>query len=466
MSVRRSLFVLLIVVLILPVWFFNSQVRRPLRADVERVSNLQLYEVRPADVALSVSAIGRLEAEEVASLSFLVPGRVATLLVQQDDYVLQGDVLAELDNTLQRIAYEQATLNLERTRLDMQDMLEPDETQITLAEAAVNSAWGAYNSVVNSVTDGDIRSAELAYEQAVEAIDIARRARDGVGGLFGGDSIQWEQANARYGEATFNAEIARLQAEQLRTSTAPGATAAYRGVLQAQAELERVKAGPPPVQIEAAEISIRQAENQVDRAETAFNRTRLIAPFDGVISTLNAEVGALVAPGVDVVQLADVSPLRLTIQVDEIDLGLIAVGMPVRVELDALPDVEFPARLQSIAPISSNSGGIVNYAVGVTLEVEDPRARVGMTAEATIIIEESTDVLTVPNLYIRLERDAVNNTERAFVNVLQDDNTLQEVEIELGLRGQESSEVISGLQANDLIAIDPSGGGLSSFIGF
>lgn len=454
MSVRRSLWVLLVVTFLLPALIFTRQPGGTARETQERLQNLQLYEVRRNDVELSVSAIGTLAAEQTISLSFLTAGRVSKLYVQRDDYVLAGDVLAGLDNTAQRIAYDQALLQLERARLDLQDTMQVDENTLRIAQAAVDTAWGSYLSLENAVSDGDIQSAQLAYQQAQEAYNAAIRSRNDIGGQFGGDSPEWDLANARVGEASFNVEIARLQIDQLRTQTQPGLNAAYQRVIQAQRELERVQAGATPFEIEAAEIAIEQAEGQVERARTNFDRTILTAPFDGVVSSLNIEVGALVGPGLSIIEMADVSPLQLQVLVDEIDINIIDVGMPVRVELDALPDVEIPARLVSIAPIGTNVGGIVNYEVDIELQAEDPRARAGMTAEATVIVEDAPDVLTVPNPYIRLDR----RTGQAFVNVLResenDETFIEEVEVQIGLQGQESSEIVTGLQEGDLIAID------------
>jgi HlyD family secretion protein len=453
MSVRRSLGVLFLVIVLLPLVVFTTQNRPSNQSNAEQLRNLQVYEVQRGTVALSVSAIGRIEADQSVELSFLAPGEVQEVLVERDDYVLAGDPLVRLDNTNQRIAYEQALLAVDQSELQLQDLLTVDDSQIRLAEAAVDAAWGTYLSAEQSISDEDISAAELAYQQAQEGVEAARIERDRIGGQFGGDSTEWESANARLGEATFQAEIARLQAQQLRTANQPQLNAAYAGVIQAQRELDRVQAGPADLDIDNSETAIIQAENQLERAETSLNRTTLEAPFDGVISALNTEVGGLVAPGVTVVELTDISPLRLTVQVDEIDIDLVEVNQPVRVVLDALPDTTFPATVTDIAPLGTPSGGIVTYDVGVALDVNDPRVRVGMTAEATIVIDEETDVLSVPNLYIRRQRG-----EQASVTVLTEDNTLEEVEVTLGIQGRESSEITDGLDPGDLVAVSLGGG--------
>lgn len=440
MAVRRSLLVLLLLVTGLPFAVFVRAHQRDTSAVAEQLKTLQLYEVRRGTVTRSVSAIGVLEPQRTTQLSFTTGGRVSEVLVQRDDYVLAGDLLVRLDNTLQRIAYDQASLNVERAELALQDLLTVDEKAVKLAQAALDSAWGAYISVSGAVSEKDIAAAQLAYDQALQNVELAKQER----------YPQYQMYLVKVSEAETNAEIARLQLENLRNSTRPQSFAAYNRVLQAQAELDRVKAGAPQVQIDAATIAVEQAELQLARAATAYDRTFLRAPFDGVVAAVNVERGALVAPAVAVIELVDLYPLSLKVQVDEVDIALVREGLPVRVELDALPNVLLPARVKRVAPVGVNTGGIVSYEVQIELLENDPRARVGMTAEATIVVSEVTNVVTVPNLYLRIDRD----TQQAFVRVLRDDNTLEEVPVIIGLQGQENTQVLFGLSEGSLIAIE------------
>lgn len=453
MSVRRSLFVLMMVVLCLPIFVFNvyaNQIRTD--AQASGVQSLQLYQIERGDVEFTVSAIGTIEADEVVALSFTTGGRVRNVFVEQDDYVLAGDVAIELVNDSQRIAYEQSTLALERAELNMQDIMTVDETDLILAQANIDAAWGSYISLEQAVTPQDIRAAELQYEQAVAVYENLRSRRDQAVGGFGGPA--YVTLDAQTGAASFNMEIARLQWEDLQAGRRPQLNAAYARVIQAQRELEQVQAGPSQAQIDQAQFAIEQAEAQVNRAEIAYNRTTLAVPFDGIVSLLNVEVGSLVSTGQVVVELTDISPLHLTVQVDEIDIGVVQEGLPTRVVLDALPDVSFDAIVDQIALVGTNENGIVTYNVDLILQSDDPRLRVGMTAEATIVIERVENVVVVPNLYVRLDRA----TGRAYVNVLRGEGDVEEVEVQLGLRGIERSEVIAGLETGDVVAVNVSGG--------
>lgn len=450
MSVRRSLIVLVLVMVLVPSVVFvitagNTRAER--QQQLETLANLQRYTVDTGTVESIVSAIGTIQADQTVQLSFLTAGRADEILVSVGDYVFAGDALVRLDAEVQRIAYEQALLTLDNARLQLADAQSPPtEDELAIAQSAVDSAWGAYLSVQNAVTDEDIRAAELAYQQAYAAYEGLKAARDQAPGGFGGAA--YNQLDAQTGAASFQAEIARLRLEQLRGSTAPQANAAYARVLQAQKELERLQAGPQQFEIDSAQLAVDRAQSQVDRAQTALSRTVLTTPLEGVVSQVTAEVGAIVTPGLTVVEVTDVTPLRLTVQVDEVDIRLIREGMPATVELDALQDVTLPAVIEKIALSGQPVNGIVNYDVSFTIDVNDPRVRVGMTAEANIVIERREEVLALPNVYIR--RDGA----RAFVNVLKPDNSIQEVEITLGLQGRDSSEVLTGLRTGDVAVIN------------
>lgn len=446
MSVRRSLLVLALLTLLLPIAVFSIQGQQTNIQQTTSVNpdDLQPYTVTTGRVESVVSAIGSIKADQIVNLSFRVPGSVREVLVQTGDYMFAGEPLVQLDDTNQRIALDQASLTLDRAQIELDNLLSPvSEDDIRIAQANVDAAWGQYLSVENAVTPEDIRSAELAYEQAQEQ---QRIAEENAG--LPSNNLPTAQAGA----ASFNTEIARLQLEDLRTANIPQLNAAYANVVVAQREFDRVQAGPSPFQIDAAALTVRQAESQLRRSEVNLNRTTLRAPIDGLISNVTTEVGGLVAPGVTVIEMTDTSPLRLTVQVDEIDVRFLSAGIPARITLDALPGVSISATIERVSLLGTNNEGIVSYDVDVTLgEVADPRVRVGMTAEASIVVESREDVLIVPNFYIRLNR----LSGQAFVNVLRPDGTIDEVEVVLGLQGRDNSEITSGLVAGDVVVIDP-----------
>jgi HlyD family secretion protein len=424
-------------------------------------ANTQFYTVAPGVLTITVSALGAVEADNSARLAFTTGGRVAEVLAQTGDYVVSGDVIARLENTTQQLAFDQAVLAVEMARLRKQDLLAgPDSGQIAVAQANIDAALGSYAAAASSVSPSDLRAAELSYQQALNALENAQTARATA------SSGQPEQAyqilDAQVGQASFNAEIARLQLEALRSSGGGQAGAAWARVEQARAELAQIQAGPTQAQIDTADAAIAQAEAALERAQTALNETLLGAPFDGVITSLGLEAGALAAPGAAVGTIIDTEPLHVQVDVDEIDVREITEGMQAQITFDALADMVVGARVEQIALVGVNDGGIISYPVTLMLDSAiDPRVRIGMTAEAQVVVATRSDVLLVPNRFIRLDRQR----DRAFVNLVNAEGLLEEVEISLGLQGANDSEVVAGLRTGDVIAVNVGGDAIPAFGG-
>lgn len=453
---RRILGIVLVVVAVAAIYLLirNNQTASTGNAATARLQTAQI--VRDS-VVVAVRATGVVEAARAAQLSFETGGIVADVLVEEGQFVLAGQVLARLDDTAQRIAIEQAQWSVRIAELGLRQLeAPPDPGDISAAQANVSSAWAAYVDLRdNSVTEADVRAAELQYEQALAAWDAAEQASR--------DAHRSEASLAQVGAASFAAEIARLRLEQLRRGVPQESlNAALARVTQAQAQLRLLEAGPPQVQLDRAAVAVRQAELRLQRARQAYDDTILRAPFAGVVQQLAIQVGSLVAPGgLPAMALYDLSQLLIRVRVDEIDVVNIQAGQPVELTFDALPGRVFSATVKRVATTATQRDGIIGYDVLLTLPDAPEEVRVGMTAAATIILDEVPDVLVVPNLFVRLDRA----TGQAFVNVLLSDGTLEERAIQLGAQNDNVSEVVSGLEEGDTVAVDLSGGMFSFFEG-
>ncbi len=424
-------------------------------------ADLQFHVVGMGDVEVAVTAIGSVEPDQSANLVFSGSGLVAEIFAREGDFVTQGTPVARLDNDSQLIAVEQARLAVELARLRKEDLLSgPDAGEIAVAEANIAAARGAAIALQQVSSPEDLRAAELAVQQAEAALADAEQARRTAQG--GQPEQAYQLLEAQIGQASFNAEIARLQLDQLRSGNSAQVGAAYERIDQAQAQFDQLMAGPRQSQIDSADATIAQAEAALERAQLALDDTVLVAPFDGVINSLTIEVGAVVSQALPVGEILDVSPLRVQADVDEIDVRQIVEQMPARITFDALDDAAFAATLERIAVLGENNAGIINYPVVLRLEdVPDARVLTGMTAEASMVVESAQDVLVVPNEYVRLDR----RVDQAFVNVVTDDGVLEEIEIVLGLQGDDLSEIVSGLRAGDVIAVDLGGDTIPAFGG-
>jgi HlyD family secretion protein len=189
--------------------------------------------------------------------------------------------------------------------------------------------------------------------------------------------------------------------------------------------------------------SVREARMAVIRAD--LEKTRLLAPFDGVVAEINGELNEYVTPspiGIQTppaVDLIDTSCFYVTAPIDEVDVGEVALDQTARVTLDAFAGREFDGKVRRIADFVLDEE---KQARTVDVEVEfdadgETRLLAGYSADVEIIIERHDDVLRLPTEAV-LEGNAV---------YLFDANagTVQRRTIQTGLSNWDHTEVLGGL---------------------
>jgi HlyD family secretion protein len=340
--------------------------------------NIRTVAVDRGDLILTVNATGTIAPAQSVRLSFDAPGIVQEVLVEEGQSVTAGQLLARQDDSAQKLAVSQADANLSVAELTLQQVMSPpSEKDIAIAEASVKAAQGAYNALLGSVDRNAIRVAELRYQQAKTAWDDAITHRKDIGGRVPTDSPIYQLALAQEGQASFLSEIARLQVQILKRGVDGRALSAAKArVAEAQAQLERLKAGAPRIQIDRAQLAVDQARIAVDQAARQLDSTRLVAPFAGSVTAVNVKVGALAVNTVPAIVVTDASRLHVDVKVDEIDIGQLREGQPVRFTLDALPEETLTGSVERIALTANTSAAVVTYDVRVALDPTKALVRV------------------------------------------------------------------------------------------
>ena len=134
-----------------------------------------------------------------------------------------------------------------------------------------------------------------------------------------------------------------------------------------------------------------------------FRGSTVVAPMDGVVLTKNVEIGESITSGVSsfnagtvLFSVADTSRMLVKAGVNEVDIGKIRVGMPVRVTLDAYPKVLFKGKIDRIAPAVRLDDKVRVFDVEIRLDAQGRELRSGMTANIEVIRERKEKVLSVP----------------------------------------------------------------------
>jgi len=339
------------------------------------------------DLRQSVVSTGRVIATARIELGAQVAGTVAEVAVEEGDRVQAGALLVRLADDEPRAALAQAEATL-------------DEARARLRQLAVTA----------------LPVAEQARRQAASTLATARREHARINAL----AAQGFFSEARLDEALRNLD----QAEAQWRSTE----------LQAAAARPR---GSDHVLVAAREA---QAARAVEAARARLGWTRILARADAIVLKRRAEPGDVVTAGTRLISLG-AGPLQIELQVDEKNVGLLAVGKRATVVADAYADQPFEAEVLRIAPAVDAQRGTVQ--VKLALDPTPAFLVPDMTVSAEIAVASKAGALTLP---VEAIRDA--NGPDPWVLAVRDGRA-ERRSVRLGLRGTGRIELMQGLAAGD-----------------
>ena len=205
---------------------------------------------------------------------------------------------------------------------------------------------------------------------------------------------QVEQRQADVTKAKVEAANAKITYERQRRLVTSG--------LAAQADLDAAKA-----QYDGAVAQVQQAVAALSQAQTNLKYTKIISPIDGVVVDRQYDVGQTVAASFQAPTLfsiaQDLTKMQVQADVDQSDIGRIAVGQLARFTVDAYPDEEFRGRISQIRLNASVNQNVVSYPVIIEVPNPDEKLRPKMTANVTIDVAQVPNVLRVANAALRFK---------------------------------------------------------------
>lgn len=191
----------------------------------------------------------------------------------------------------------------------------------------------------------------------------------------------------------------------------------------------------------AAALKVAEADLAVMRAR--LQKTRIVAPFAGLLGARQVSPGAFVRAGSPITELAQVQRLRVTFSAPERYFAQLQRGAEVRVSTTAYPDHELLGKVRVIDPIVDL--GTRRVKVIATLDNPGGKFRPGMSANVTVILGERPNALVIPSEAVFVEGS------QALVFVIQADSTVARTPVELGTRLREDVEVVNGLTAGTMV---------------
>ena len=265
--------------------------------------------------------------------------------------------------------------------------------------------------------------------KANESITVVAEIDAAVTGLpfVEGGEIKRGELIAQLDDSQLSAEVAR--AEALRAQRQ-----AFYDRIFAIVEL---KAGAPQ-DLDDAAAALKVAEANLALANARFAKTKVIAPFDGIIGSRRVSIGAFLRSGQAITDLANIDAIRVNFSAPERYISLLRKGAAVTVSTTAYPGYELKGTIIVIEPILDSA----TRSARIIARVENPgrKFRAGMSANVSVILSERSQALTIPN------ESVFASGNETFVFVVQPDSIVARVSIKLGTRSAEVVEVLQGLE--------------------
>ncbi len=402
-------------VLLLSLILAGSIACNPFGGDEEEASQ-QLVEVVRGDLAISVSGSGNIEVSAEGKLAFGVGGRIDRIYVEEGDSVTKGDVLAGLDTDDLELALTQARVALTQAQVAV------NTANVTLRTArhSLDEAHDLYTWPEIKVAEADVDDAE-AYLQYVIDKDLPLV------------TLYYARARLDAAEAVLDAMIYDYDTEEVA--------------------IKKMEVALAEQSLELSQLSLGQAQQSLEYAREQLDEATITAPLDGVIAKIYSEEGDVIPPPAlssqVIIHLVDLTTIELNVEVDEIDIPDVKPGQRAIIDVDALPGVEFEGEVLTISPVAKEEAGVILYEVKVGFNVpEGSGLRVGMSAEADIVIVDRSNVLLVPDRAITKD-----NEGNPVVMVVVNEQT-EERPVVTGISDGFDTEIVSGLSEGEVVVVE------------
>ena len=328
---------------------------------------------------------------------------------------------------------------------------------VRVAEGSTVSEGDVLLTIKNDDLDRAVREAEISVRSAKAGVSSAQEAYDQTFKSYGSATAARTSAESR----AASGEVSLLDTSGMPPVSDTGATdgtdalpgASWADVQQAAAQLD------------SAKLALESAQQAYDQAVAQAGKRTVTAPSSGSVVVMNAVQGAALGAGGGagsgssgtLIQIADLSQMTVSVQVNEVDISRIAVGQAARVTFSALPGTMLDAQVTRISTVSSSDPNGYNYGV-VTYDVEllipdpVPELKPGMTASVEILLQHVPDAMTVPSSAL-----ATDDGTSFYVYVMTDPETqaCERRDVTVTAQSATNAAVEGDLQDGDLVVLDP-----------
>ncbi|WP_442485704.1 efflux RND transporter periplasmic adaptor subunit [Aeoliella sp. SH292] len=365
--------------------------------------------VERGDLIVGVSATGTLQPEEVVDVGAQVVGRVkefgldpntpeSTSREKRIDYgsmVEEGTVLARIDDMVYVAQRNQAKAALARANADL--------IQLQARREQADAEW---------------KRAQRLRELSVDSISPTAKARSG------GPAIK------------------------------------IRGISDSDYVLAKSNFEVAVANVAVGEAAVAQAQSSLDLAETNLGFTIIKSPVKGTIIDRRVNIGQTVVSSLNAPSLfliaKDLTRMQVWASVNEADIGVLKVGLPVSFTVDAFPDEVFRGAVEQVRLNASMTQNVVTYTVVVAVDNSNMRLLPYLTANVQFEVSKAADVLNISNAALRYQPSKNTMAPQNASRPQEEDNgatkptgtvwvqqgeTLKPIEVQLGTTDGARTEI-------------------------
>ena len=343
-----------------------------------------------------VTADAILSPINLANVTPKISAPVRRFLVNRGDHVRAGQLIAELESGDLAAAAEEAKFQYQQ------------------AQAAAATTTGATVVEDQTKAQADVQSAQSAFDAAKKLYD-SRVALQKEGAL-----------------AQKQVDETRLQMVQSQTQ-----------LETAQQHLRSLNSVSRQEAVKGAQAQANAAKAHADTLGVQLSYARILSPINGIVADRPANTGEMVAAGMPMISIVDISQVRAIANVPVKDAASIRVGRPARV---AGPDGDIPGTVTVVSPSANPNATTVE----VWVQIANPgeRLKPGATARVSIIAETNQNTLVVPTSAL------LNGDEgKQKVMVISADSVAHERPVTVGVRQGARVQILSGIQPGDQVVV-------------
>ena len=368
---------------------------------------------------------------------------IATSNVKKGEFAISITVPGEIRATNSR------TLTTPRTRFGNLQVtfLVPEGTTVKEGDPIVRFAT---TEVDKNISD---KESELGSLKA----DLEKLHADQASQMFELEA-SLKNANLAYQQAELQVEKMKFEAEVIRKDAEINKEKSRISREQAEKKIESKKIIDKSEE-EKQLLKIRQVENELTRAKTDKEQLTLKAPLPGlVVYEMNWSTGRKISigdspwPGMSLVSLPDLSLMQVVTNVNEVDVSKVQKGQKAKIKLDAFPDREFVATVNSVGTIGQQkdrNNPIKTFEVILDIEGMDPILKPGMTTSNEVIMETIPDAIFVP-------LESVFQKEGKVLVYRMNGSSLEAQTVEVGAKNGNFVVIKTGLSEGEKITLrDP-----------